>query len=188
MDQRDDLSDARVTSRAAQRVAGTRRPTSAQVTHRREAFQEVLPSFGSFQSAAVAQSIAHGHMTTLDRFGRLSTGVGFGMVGEVMILAVQNAADPAQIGTATRAVNLFRALGGSVGVALYGALQQPAGHVAGRGGPGHSHSQCALAGVSGRGRACDSRSGACVLSERAATTRGTQARQCVARNYSILRF
>jgi Na+/melibiose symporter-like transporter len=49
-------------------------------------------------------------------------GVGFGMVGEVMILAVQNAADMRDIGTATGMVNLFRALGGSVGVAVYGSI------------------------------------------------------------------
>jgi EmrB/QacA subfamily drug resistance transporter len=49
-------------------------------------------------------------------------GIGFGMVGEVMILAVQNAADLRDIGTATGAANLFRALGGAVGVALYGSI------------------------------------------------------------------
>jgi EmrB/QacA subfamily drug resistance transporter len=49
-------------------------------------------------------------------------GVGFGMVGEVMILAVQNAVDLPEIGTATGAANLFRALGGAVGVAVYGSI------------------------------------------------------------------
>ena len=38
-------------------------------------------------------------------------GLGFGMVGEVLILAVQNAVDRRELGTATGAANLFRALG-----------------------------------------------------------------------------
>jgi MFS family permease len=49
-------------------------------------------------------------------------GLGFGMVGEVLILAVQNAVDPRDLGTATGAANLFRALGGSIGVAVYGSI------------------------------------------------------------------
>lgn len=49
-------------------------------------------------------------------------GLGFGMVSEVMILAVQNAVNPQDIGTATGVANLLRALGGSVGVALYGSI------------------------------------------------------------------
>jgi EmrB/QacA subfamily drug resistance transporter len=49
-------------------------------------------------------------------------GLGFGMVGEVLILAVQNAVDRRELGTATGAANLFRALGGSVGVSLYGSI------------------------------------------------------------------
>ncbi len=49
-------------------------------------------------------------------------GLGFGMVGEVLILAVQNAVDQRELGTATGAANLFRALGGAVGVAVYGSI------------------------------------------------------------------
>lgn len=49
-------------------------------------------------------------------------GLGFGTVGDVMILAVQNAVHPQEIGTATGLANLLRALGGSVGVALYGSI------------------------------------------------------------------
>jgi predicted MFS family arabinose efflux permease len=49
-------------------------------------------------------------------------GLGFGMVGEVLILAVQNAVDQHELGTATGAANLFRALGGAVGVAVYGSI------------------------------------------------------------------
>jgi EmrB/QacA subfamily drug resistance transporter len=49
-------------------------------------------------------------------------GAGFGMVTQVLVVAIQNAVDRREIGTATASANLFRALGGSVGVALYGSL------------------------------------------------------------------
>jgi EmrB/QacA subfamily drug resistance transporter len=49
-------------------------------------------------------------------------GVGFGMVTQILVVAIQNAVAPREIGTATAAANLFRALGGSVGVAVYGAI------------------------------------------------------------------
>jgi EmrB/QacA subfamily drug resistance transporter len=49
-------------------------------------------------------------------------GIGFGMVTQVLMVAIQNAVEPREFGTATAAANLFRALGGSVGVAAYGAI------------------------------------------------------------------
>ena len=49
-------------------------------------------------------------------------GAGFGMVTQILMVAIQNAVSPREIGTATAAANLFRALGGSVGVAVYGAI------------------------------------------------------------------
>ena len=49
-------------------------------------------------------------------------GLGFGMVSQVLVVAIQNAVDQREIGTATASANLFRALGGSVGVGLYGAI------------------------------------------------------------------
>jgi predicted MFS family arabinose efflux permease len=49
-------------------------------------------------------------------------GIGFGMVTQILMVAIQNAVEPREIGTATAAANLFRALGGSVGVAIYGAI------------------------------------------------------------------
>jgi EmrB/QacA subfamily drug resistance transporter len=49
-------------------------------------------------------------------------GVGFGMVGQVLVLAIQNAVDRSDLGIATGSANLFRSLGGSVGVAVFGAL------------------------------------------------------------------
>jgi len=49
-------------------------------------------------------------------------GAGFGLVTQILMVAIQNAVSPREIGTATAAANLFRALGGSVGVAIYGAV------------------------------------------------------------------
>jgi EmrB/QacA subfamily drug resistance transporter len=49
-------------------------------------------------------------------------GLGFGMVSQVLTVAVQNAVPRTDIGIATASANLFRALGGSVGVALFGAI------------------------------------------------------------------
>jgi EmrB/QacA subfamily drug resistance transporter len=49
-------------------------------------------------------------------------GLGFGMVSQVLTVAIQNAVPRSDIGIATASANLFRALGGSVGVALFGAI------------------------------------------------------------------
>ncbi|WCO66268.1 MDR family MFS transporter [Iamia majanohamensis] len=52
----------------------------------------------------------------------LIVGVGLGMVMQVLVLAVQNAADFKDLGVATSSVNFFRSLGGSFGVSLFGVL------------------------------------------------------------------
>jgi EmrB/QacA subfamily drug resistance transporter len=49
-------------------------------------------------------------------------GVGFGMVTQVLTIAIQNAVDRSDLGIATATANLFRSLGGSVGVAMFGAI------------------------------------------------------------------
>ncbi|WP_443043191.1 MFS transporter [Streptomyces sp. NBC_00371] len=49
-------------------------------------------------------------------------GAGIGLIMPVLILAVQNAVRPADIGTATSANNYFRQIGGSVGAAIFGTL------------------------------------------------------------------
>jgi EmrB/QacA subfamily drug resistance transporter len=49
-------------------------------------------------------------------------GLGFGMVTQILVVAIQNTVAPRDIGTATASANLFRALGGAVGVAVFGAL------------------------------------------------------------------
>ncbi|WP_229514574.1 MFS transporter [Paraburkholderia terrae] len=49
-------------------------------------------------------------------------GCGLGMVMQVLILAVQNAVPFKHLGTATSGATLFRSIGGSVGVAAFGAI------------------------------------------------------------------
>src|SRR6185437_4620994 len=52
----------------------------------------------------------------------LILGLGLGMVMQVLVLAVQNAVDYGDLGVATSSAILFRSVGGSVGVSLFGAL------------------------------------------------------------------
>ena len=49
-------------------------------------------------------------------------GLGFGLVTQVLMVAVQNARRPPRLGTATAATTFFRALGGAVGAAVLGAV------------------------------------------------------------------
>ena len=50
------------------------------------------------------------------------TGIGIGSFMQVMTLAVQNATDRRDLGTATSLVTFFRSMGSSFGVAIFGAL------------------------------------------------------------------
>ena len=49
-------------------------------------------------------------------------GMGLGLVMQVLVLAVQNAVAANMYGVATSGVTLFRSIGGSIGVALFGAV------------------------------------------------------------------
>ncbi|MPV36130.1 DHA2 family efflux MFS transporter permease subunit [Georgenia subflava] len=49
-------------------------------------------------------------------------GAGLGLVMQTIVLAVQNAVDPAEIGTATSANNFFREIGAAVGTALFSSI------------------------------------------------------------------
>jgi EmrB/QacA subfamily drug resistance transporter len=49
-------------------------------------------------------------------------GIGIGLVMQVIVLVVQNDADPENIGVATSTATFFRSLGGSFGVAIFGAI------------------------------------------------------------------
>jgi MFS family permease len=49
-------------------------------------------------------------------------GLGLGMVMQVLVLVVQNAVDYSLLGVATSTATLFRSVGGSIGVAMFGAI------------------------------------------------------------------
>ena len=75
-------------------------------------------------------TVAMGLLATMDANTSRTTaswyvavlGVGLGTVMPVMILAVQNAVDQRDLGTATSAATFSRSMGGSFGVALFGAV------------------------------------------------------------------
>ena len=52
----------------------------------------------------------------------LVLGLGLGLVIQVLVIAVQNAVDYKDLGTATSGVTFFRSIGGSFGVAIFGAI------------------------------------------------------------------
>jgi EmrB/QacA subfamily drug resistance transporter len=49
-------------------------------------------------------------------------GLGFGMVTQVLVVAIQNAVERRELGVATATAGFFRALGGAVGAAVLGAV------------------------------------------------------------------
>jgi len=52
----------------------------------------------------------------------LVLGLGLGMVMQVLVLAAQNAVDYRLLGVATSGATLFRQVGGSIGVSIFGAI------------------------------------------------------------------
>jgi EmrB/QacA subfamily drug resistance transporter len=52
----------------------------------------------------------------------LVLGLGIGSVIQVLVIAIQNAVDYRDLGTATSGVTFFRSIGGSFGVAVFGAI------------------------------------------------------------------
>jgi EmrB/QacA subfamily drug resistance transporter len=64
-----------------------------------------------------------------DETSRLATGIGlavfglgFGMVTQILVVAVQNSVEQRELGVATAVTGFFRALGGAVGAAVLGAV------------------------------------------------------------------
>jgi EmrB/QacA subfamily drug resistance transporter len=54
--------------------------------------------------------------------GMVVLGIGLGLVMPVLVLAVQNAVPPSDLGTATSASTFFRSIGGVFGVAIFGSI------------------------------------------------------------------
>jgi EmrB/QacA subfamily drug resistance transporter len=85
----------------------------------------VLPIAGlgiiTLGMVAVACLTAHAAMTSIVG-AMLLVGVGLGLVMQVLVIAVQNAVDHADLGVATSGTTLFRLIGGSLGTAALGAV------------------------------------------------------------------
>jgi hypothetical protein len=60
--------------------------------------------------------------TTYPSFAMVVLGLGLAMVMQVLVLAVQNAVDYRNMGVATASSLLFRQVGGSIGIAAFGAI------------------------------------------------------------------
>ena len=78
---------------------------------------------GLMASALVLLAAVTGDASrTATGLGLVVFGLGFGMVTQVLIVAVQNSVDRRELGVATAATGFFRALGGAVGAAALGAV------------------------------------------------------------------
>ena len=86
---------------------------------------KVFPLAGLVLITAALVSLA----VVVEDPSRVSTGIalalfglGFGMVGQVLITAVQNTVDRRELGLAMAVTGFFRALGGAIGAAVLGAV------------------------------------------------------------------
>jgi EmrB/QacA subfamily drug resistance transporter len=78
---------------------------------------------GLMTVALVLLAIVAGHPSRLATALCLAVfGLGFGVVGQVLIVAVQGSVDPRRLGVAMATTSFFRALGGAVGAAALGAV------------------------------------------------------------------
>ncbi|MEI7719884.1 MAG: MDR family MFS transporter [bacterium] len=85
----------------------------------------LFPIFGTLTTAFGLFLLSHVQIDTpqwLLSVWMLVVGVGVGSFMQVMTLAVQNATDRRNLGTATSLVTFFRSMGSSFGVAIFGAL------------------------------------------------------------------
>ena len=74
-------------------------------------------------AALVALAIVAGDPSRLAiGIALVAFGLGFGMVTQVLVTAVQNAVERRELGVATATTGFFRALGGAVGAAVLGAV------------------------------------------------------------------
>jgi EmrB/QacA subfamily drug resistance transporter len=95
---------------------------------------QVITATGRYKAFPIAgTAIAAAGMLLLSRldagsstlYGVLAMfvmGLGLGLVMQVLVLAVQNAVDYAELGVATSGATLFRSMGGSLGTAVLGAI------------------------------------------------------------------
>jgi EmrB/QacA subfamily drug resistance transporter len=86
---------------------------------------KVFPVFGFAIAAAGMWMMSRMDLATTRVYSSLSMfvfGLGIGLISQVLILAMQNESDPADLGTTTSSATFFRQIGGSFGVAIFGAV------------------------------------------------------------------
>jgi EmrB/QacA subfamily drug resistance transporter len=86
---------------------------------------KIFPVTGLALMAAslVALAVLAGHPSqTATGIGIALFGLGFGMVSQILIVAVQNSVQGREMGIAMATANFFRGLGGAVGAAVLGAV------------------------------------------------------------------
>jgi EmrB/QacA subfamily drug resistance transporter len=86
---------------------------------------KIFPTLGTVVMAVGLYLLSRmdAHTSALASSGfMLLLGLGLGMVMQVLVIAVQNAVDYRDLGTATSGVTYFRSIGGAFGVAVFGAI------------------------------------------------------------------
>ena len=95
---------------------------------------QLISRYGRYKPFPIAGTLVMtGGLLLLSRLGvgsstwtasayMLVVGIGIGMVMQILVLAVQNSVDHRLMGVATSGAMLFRQIGGSIGVALFGAI------------------------------------------------------------------
>ena len=91
---------------------------------------------GMAGALVVLAALAGEHSRATTAVALAGFGLGFGLVTQVLMVAVQNAVDRRRLGTATAVTSFFRALGGSAGAAALGAVFAAQSGTSARGGVG----------------------------------------------------
>ncbi|MEN2739575.1 MFS transporter [Microbacterium sp. X-17] len=73
-------------------------------------------------SAVLLATLRAGSPIVIVYIGAALIGLGLGMTLQTLVLAVQNASDPREVGTASSAVSFFRSLGGVLAISCFGSL------------------------------------------------------------------
>ena len=99
--------------------AGSGRLTAATGRYR---IYPIAGSICALIGMALLSVMSSGTSILVISLSMLLLGLGFGMVLQVSLLAVQNVAPHSDLGVATSSTQFFRSMGGSFGVAIFGAI------------------------------------------------------------------
>jgi len=74
------------------------------------------------EALALLAALADERSQVATTIGLVVFGLGFGMVTQILVVAVQNGVERRELGVATATAGFFRALGGALGAAVLGAV------------------------------------------------------------------